>query len=54
MYGSELTYFAVAAFAILGILEARRHEKDVFGATIVPFVTAFGGGTLRKELQSAA
>ncbi len=45
-----LTYLAVAASAISGILEARRHEMDIVGATIIAFVTAFGGGTLRDLL----
>jgi len=45
-----LTYLAVAASAISGILEARRHEMDIVGATTVAFVTAFGGGTLRDLL----
>lgn len=45
-----LTYFAVAASAISGTLEARKHEMDVVGAITVAFVTAFGGGTLRDLL----
>jgi len=45
-----LTYLAVAASAISGTLEARKHEMDVVGATTVAFVTAFGGGTLRDLL----
>ena len=45
-----LTYLAVTASAISGILEARRHEMDIVGATIIAFVTAFGGGTLRDQL----
>ena len=45
-----LTYLAVTASAISGILEARRHEMDIVGATIIAFVTAFGGGTLRDLL----
>jgi len=45
-----LTYLAVSASAISGILEARRHEMDIVGATTVAFVTAFGGGTLRDLL----
>lgn len=45
-----LTYLAVAASAISGILEARRYEMDIVGATTVAFVTAFGGGTLRDLL----
>ena len=45
-----LTYLAVAASAISGTLEARKHEMDMVGATTVAFVTAFGGGTLRDLL----
>lgn len=42
-----LTYIAVAASAISGTLEARKHEMDIVGATTVAFVAAFGGGTMR-------
>jgi len=45
-----LTYLAVTASAISGVLEARRYEMDIVGATTVAFVTAFGGGTLRDLL----
>jgi uncharacterized membrane protein YeiH len=45
-----LTYLAVTASAVSGILEARRHDMDIVGATIIAFVTAFGGGTLRDLL----
>jgi uncharacterized membrane protein YeiH len=45
-----LTYLGVAASAVSGVLEARKHEMDVVGATTVAFVTAFGGGTLRDLL----
>jgi len=45
-----LTYLAVSASAISGVLEARKHEMDVVGATTVAFVTAFGGGSLRDLL----
>lgn len=45
-----LTYLAVAASAVSGTLEARKHEMDVVGAVTVAFVTAFGGGTLRDLL----
>ncbi len=34
-------------FAISGVLVARNHNIDVFGAAILGFVTAIGGGTLR-------
>ena len=45
-----LTYLAVSASAVSGVLEARKHEMDVVGATTVAFVTAFGGGSLRDLL----
>jgi uncharacterized membrane protein YeiH len=45
-----LTYLAVTASAVSGVLEARKHDMDVVGATTVAFVTAFGGGTLRDLL----
>ena len=44
------TYIAVAASAISGALEARKHEMDIVGATTIAFVTAFGGGTMRDLL----
>lgn len=40
----------VAVFAVTGALEARRRQMDVFGACVVGFVTALGGGTLRDLL----
>lgn len=45
-----LTYLGVTSSAVSGVLEARKHEMDVVGATTVAFVTAFGGGTLRDLL----
>jgi uncharacterized membrane protein YeiH len=45
-----LTYLAVSASAVSGVLEARKHEMDIVGATTVAFVTAFGGGSLRDML----
>lgn len=45
-----LTYIAVAASAISGALEARKHAMDIVGATTIAFVTAFGGGTMRDLL----
>lgn len=44
------TYIAVAASAISGALEARKHQMDIVGATTIAFVTAFGGGTMRDLL----
>ena len=41
---------AIFAYAISGLIEARRRRLDVVGAFIVAFLTAFGGGTLRDLL----
>jgi uncharacterized membrane protein YeiH len=41
---------ATAAFALSGILEAVRKRLDVVGMTVVAFLAAFGGGTLRDVL----
>ena len=41
---------ATAAFALSGILEAVRKKLDVVGMTVVAFLAAFGGGTLRDVL----
>lgn len=40
----------VFAFAISGIVEARRKQMDMVGIFTVAFITAFGGGTLRDLL----
>jgi uncharacterized membrane protein YeiH len=45
-----LTYIAVAASAISGALEARKHEMDIVGAATIAFINAFGGGTMRDLL----
>lgn len=45
-----LTYSTVSASAISGLLEARKYEMDIVGATTVAFVTAFGGVSLRDLL----
>ncbi|MFD2531016.1 trimeric intracellular cation channel family protein [Gracilimonas halophila] len=37
-------------FAISGIRVASRNDMDIFGATVVGFVTAIGGGTVRDLL----
>jgi uncharacterized membrane protein YeiH len=42
----------IFAFAITGIIEARRKEMDIIGTYSVAMVTAFGGGTLRDILIS--
>lgn len=40
----------ILAFAVSGVLDARRHQFDVVGTFVVAFGTAFGGGTLRDVL----
>lgn len=37
-------------FAISGSLMAKQHDFDIFGAAVVAFVTALGGGTIRDLL----
>ncbi len=41
---------ATIAFAISGILEARRQNMDLIGVFTLAFITALGGGTLRDVL----
>jgi uncharacterized membrane protein YeiH len=38
------------AFAISGVLAGLKSKFDFFGVTILAFVTAVGGGTLRDVL----
>lgn len=45
-----LSYFGIFAFAISGFLTAANKKLDLFGAFIIAFVTALGGGTLRDVL----
>lgn len=40
----------IFAFAITGIIEARRKQMDIIGTYSVAMVTAFGGGTIRDIL----
>ncbi len=41
---------AVIAFALSGIISARRRSMDIVGVYTVAFTTTFGGGTLRDIL----
>jgi uncharacterized membrane protein YeiH len=41
---------AVAVCAITGALEAGRRKMDLFGASVIAFACALGGGTLRDLL----
>jgi uncharacterized membrane protein YeiH len=43
-------YIGTFVFAISGTLKARKHQMDIFGAALMAFVTAYGGGTLRDLL----
>ncbi|NCT95705.1 MAG: trimeric intracellular cation channel family protein [Chitinophagaceae bacterium] len=45
-----IIYTGIFVFAITGALKARTHQMDVFGATVMAFVTAYGGGTIRDLL----
>jgi uncharacterized membrane protein YeiH len=45
-----LSYTGTFVFAITGALKARRHQMDIFGAALLSFVTAYGGGTIRDML----
>lgn len=40
----------VFAFALSGLIEARKRDMDLVGLFVVALVTAFGGGTLRDLL----
>ena len=43
-------YIGTFVFAISGVLTAAEKRLDFFGATVIGFVTAIGGGTLRDIL----
>ncbi|MGC4036676.1 MAG: trimeric intracellular cation channel family protein [Chitinophagaceae bacterium] len=45
-----LLYTGTFVFAITGALKARAHRMDILGGTVLAFVTAYGGGTLRDLL----
>jgi uncharacterized membrane protein YeiH len=45
-----IAYIGVGAGAVSGVLEARRKDMDIVGATTVALITALGGGTLRDLL----
>ncbi len=47
---SLLDLVGTFVFAISGIRVAARKDMDIFGAAVVGFVTAVGGGTLRDVL----
>ncbi len=43
-------YVGIFVFAITGALKARTHKMDIFGAVVIAFATAYGGGTIRDIL----
>jgi uncharacterized membrane protein YeiH len=43
-------YIGIFVFASTGALKARTHQMDIFGAGVLAFATAYGGGTLRDLL----
>jgi uncharacterized membrane protein YeiH len=45
-----ILYTGTFVFALTGALKARTHQMDIFGATVLAFVTAYGGGTIRDLL----
>src|SRR5580658_4548744 len=45
-----ITYTGTFTFAVTGALKARTYHMDIFGAAVLAFVTAYGGGTLRDLL----
>jgi uncharacterized membrane protein YeiH len=45
-----ILYIGTFVFAITGALKARTFHMDIFGAIILAFVTAYGGGTIRDVL----
>ena len=47
-----LDLIGVFVFAMSGILAASEKKLDLFGAIIIAFVTALGGGTLRDLLMN--
>lgn len=47
---SVISHVGVFTFAIAGALKARTFNMDIFGATVLSFVTAYGGGTVRDIL----
>jgi uncharacterized membrane protein YeiH len=49
---NTIEVLGIFAFAITGIIEARRKEMDLIGTYSVSMITAFGGGTLRDVLIS--
>jgi len=45
-----ILYIGIFVFALTGALKARTFRMDIFGAAVLAFLTAYGGGTIRDLL----
>jgi len=45
-----ITYIGIFVFSTVGTLKAMEHRFDIFGSTIIAFLSSYGGGTLRDLL----
>lgn len=45
-----ISYTGIFVFAVTGVLKARTKRFDLFGAAVMAFVMAYGGGTVRDLL----
>ena len=45
-----ITYTGVFVFAVTCVLKSRTKRFDIFGAAVLAFVMAYGGGTVRDLL----
>jgi uncharacterized membrane protein YeiH len=43
-------YIGIFVFGLTGALKARSSSMDIFGASVMAFATAYGGGTIRDVL----
>lgn len=46
-------YCGIFIFAVTGTLKAQAHHFDIFGAVVLAFITAYGGGTIRDLIMNA-
>ncbi len=47
-------YCGIFIFALVGTLKAQAHHFDIFGAIVLAFVTAYGGGTIRDLIMDTS
>lgn len=45
-----ISYTGIFVFALTGSFKARTFKMDIFGGSVLAFVTAYGGGTIRDLL----